>query len=225
MEFIGAFSHVGRPIDSIRFEVINGNQIKYQSIGTEAIQMPIQSIIKVNQDPHPDYFKTLDKLVPFAIEVLDLGKHWKTGSSIRSLKLEWTYSNLTEKFSYKIAEITIVRMSGIGELCIPRMIKFGGIVFDEVPTEMKIAIDDIMDEAWLYCAGKKTAQLNLFDIQSQTESKPVVDLDNMRSYVRKALQSRGVSTDMIDAYLNLAGGDLSVKGFVDWMQEVDLTSL
>lgn len=221
MEFIGTFSHVGRPIDAIRFEVINGNQIKYQSIGTDAIQMPVQSIVKVNQDPHPDYFRALDKLASFAIETLDLGKNWKTNSSIGSLKLEWTYSNQTEKFSYKIAEITIARSSSIEELCIPRIIKFGGIVADEIPWDVKGAIDDIMDEAWLYCAGKKTAQLDLFDTSSQIESKPAVDLDDMRSYVRKALNDRGIYHEIIDAYLEEDGEEISVKGFYDWFEDDD----
>jgi hypothetical protein len=159
---------VGRPIDSLRFEKMNGKQIVFQQVSATDLAMPVQSIVKINQDPHSDYFKALDALVPFAIKVMDLGPHWQH-SSIGSLKLEWTYNNNTEKFTYKIDSITIARPSHLSELAIPRMMNFGGIVIDDIPYEVRDAIENIMDQAYLYVHGKKTAQLNLFDVQPKPE--------------------------------------------------------
>lgn len=197
LKSLGTFNHIGRPIDAIRFEVINGTQIRYQSVPADGLAMPVQSIVKVNVDPHPEYFEALDKLVPFAVKVLDLGPAWLVGSSIGSLKLDWTYNNNTEKYTYKITEISIARYSDVSEIVIPRIIKFGGITIDDIPWEVRDAIEGIIDEAWLYCIGKKTAQLNLFDVAP------------------KSIQ------DELDDYLGRAGELPSVEGFQDWLPEQD----
>jgi hypothetical protein len=179
--------------------------------------MPVQSIVKLNQDPHPDYFTALDKLAPFAIKTLDLGKHWELVSSIGSLKLDWSYNNNTEKFTYKIAEITIARLSHISEISIPRSIKFGGIIIDDIPFDVQAAIEDIMDEAWLYCIGQKTAQLNLFEIQKKMEPNPPPIVQ--RSKTVEALLELGVERYKIDDYLGVAGDFPTVDGFAEWQEE------
>lgn len=200
----------GRPVDTIRFESISGKQIKYQSIASDGLSMPVQSIVKINQEPHPDYFSALDKLAPFAIKVLDLGKHWQAVSTIGSLKLEWTYNNNTEKFTYKIQEIALARPSDISEIAIERFIKFGGIVIDDIPWEVRDYIEVIMDEAWLYCSGKKTAQLNLFEM---------VSVETAQKAVKIALQGMGVESYRIEDYLGEAGDSPSVEGFHEWQCE------
>lgn len=212
---------VGRPIDALRFEKMNAKQIVFQQVSAEDVAMPVQSIVKINQDPHPDYFKALDALVPFAIKVMDLGPHWQF-SSIGSLKLEWTYNNNTEKFTYKIDSITIARLSHLSELAIPRMMTFGGIVIDDIPYEVRDAIENIMDQAYLYVLGKKTAQLNLFDTQPKPELDSAV-LTVIRGEVIKALEERGVHHEGIELYLEFAGNSPSVEGFLDWNEEDDIS--
>ena len=196
-------------------------------------QMPVQSIVKIAFEPHPDYFEALDKLVPFAIKTLDLGKHWHAVSSIGSLRLDWSYNNVTEKYTYKIAEITIDRPSHIAEICIDRSIKFGGIIFDDIPWEVRDAIEAIMDEAWLYCSGKKNAQLNLFDMPTkpgelaskpgELESKKVdtSTLLALQESVQADLRSAGIKQFYIEDYLGAAGDTPSVEGFHEWQEEED----
>lgn len=211
---------VGRPIDSIRFEKMNGKQIVFQQVSATDLAMPVQSIVKINQDPHPDYFKALDALVPFAIKVMDLGPHWQY-SSIGSLKLEWTYNNNTEKFTYKIDSITIARPSALSELAIQRMMTFGGIVIDDIPYEVRDAIEAIMDQTYLYVLGKKTAQLNLFDFESKSEPDSK-DLTVLQYEVTKALEELSIQPEGIELYLEFAGDSPSVEGFHDWNEEDDI---
>jgi hypothetical protein len=219
---------VGRPVDAIRFEAMNGKQIKYQSVATDGLAMPVQSIVKIAFDPHPDYFEALDRLVPFAIKTLDLGKHWHVVSSIGSLKLDWSYNNVTEKYTYKIAEITIARPSDIAEICIDRTIKFGGIIIDDIPWEVRDAIETIMDEAWLYCTGKKNAQINLFDMSTkpgELASKPgeleTKNLESLHQTIKRELSILGVRSFYIEDYFGVAGETPSVEGFAAWQAEED----
>ena len=249
LKSLGTFNHAGRPIDTIRFETINGKQIKYQSIGSDdLIAMPVQSIVKIAVDPHPDYFTALDKLVPFAIKAMDLGKNWQVESSIGSLRLEWSYNNTTEKYIYKIAEITIFRSSDISEIPIDRSLKFGGIIIDDIPWEVRDAIEDILDQAWFYCTGKKTAQLNLFEMPTQepratqtlAEKAELIDriikkdvpeeviekaiaeaVDRKRKAVSMKLKNMGVENYRIEDYLGDAADNPSVEGFHDWQCEPD----
>jgi hypothetical protein len=211
---------VGRPIDALRFEKMNGKQIVFQQVGDGDMAMPVQSIVKMTVDPHPDYFNALDSLVPFACKIMDLGPHWSC-SSIGSLKLDWTYNNNTEKFTYKIDSITIARPSHLSELAIPRMMSFGGIVIDDIPCEFQDAIENIMDQAYLYVIGKKTAQLNLFDVQSKPELDSAV-LTVIRGEVIKALESRGVHDEGIELYLEFAGDSPSIEGFFEWSEDGDI---
>lgn len=216
---LGTFNQIGRPIDAIRFEVINGIKIRYQSVPADGLAMPVQSNVKVRTDPHTDYFDSLDKLVPFAIKVLDLGPNWVHDSAIGSLKLDWTYSDRAEMWFYKIAEITIARSSHMTEIEIPRMVKFGGIIIDDIPASVQDAIETIMDEAWLYCSGKKTAQLNLFDVAPKSkavESKPLISI---QMDVVNELLELGVERCQIDDYLERAGESPSTEGFQDWLRE------
>jgi hypothetical protein len=213
---------VGRPIDTLRFERMNCKQIAFQQVSTDGLTMPVQSIVKLNQDPHPDYFKALDALVPFSIKVLDLGPHWKF-SSIGSLKLAWSYSNVTEKYTYKIENITIVRPSNVGELPIGRAINFGGITIDDIPWDVQALIDAIMDEAYLYCTGKKTAQLNLFDTPPQVSPElKKAGLELIQGAIRDALMAKGIKPYFIDGYLESAGDNPSVADFHEWEQGFDL---
>ncbi|MBC7515512.1 MAG: hypothetical protein H7237_03615 [Alkalinema sp. FL-bin-369] len=221
LKSLGTFNHAGRPIDTIRFEAINGKQIKYQSIGSDdLIAMPVQSIVKIAVDPHPDYFTALDKLVPFAIKVMDLGKNWQVESSIGSLRLEWSYNNTTEKYTYKIAEITIFRSSDISEIPIDRSLKFGGIIIDDIPWEVRDAIEDILDQAWFYCTGKKTAQLNLFEMPNP-EPRATQTLASIQEPVKKELLDLGVKSFYIEDYFGFAGESPSALGFAAWQSEED----
>jgi hypothetical protein len=163
---------VGRPTDTLRFERMNCKQIAFQQVSADELAMPVQSIVKLNQDPHPDYFKALDALAPFAIEVIGFDKQIWSTASIGALALEWTYNNNTEKYTYKIANLTIDRPSIQSEVIISRTMSIGGITIDDIPHEVQGAIEHIMDEAYLYCTGKKTAQLNLFDTPPQVSRKP-----------------------------------------------------
>jgi hypothetical protein len=185
---LGTFNQVGRPVDTIRFQTINSKQIKYKTIGTDGLAMPVQSIVKISLDPHPDYFTALDRLAPFAIKTLDLGKHWQAVTSVGSLKLEWTYNNNTKKFTYKIAEISGARPSHISEIPIERTFKLGDIIIDDIPWEVRDAIESIMDEAWMYCTGKKSAQLNLFDNPGQTHADDALSILNQA--INEASQPR-----------------------------------
>ena len=217
LQSVGTFNmSVGRPIDALRFELMNANQIKYQVIPIDGLAMPVQSIVKLKQDPHPDYFTALDKLVPFAIKVLDLGPNWINESAIGSLKLEWTYSDREKRWSYKISEITIARSSNMFEIPILRSIRFGGIIIDDIPSSILNAIEDIMDEAWLYCTGKKTSQLNLFDVNAvSVDISPTAEIPK----IVEALLEEDVERSQIDEYLDNAGDDPTFDGFFAWQEE------
>ena len=219
LKALGTFNHAGRPIDTIRFEAINGKNIKFKAIGNNnLIAMPVTSEVKIAVDPHSDYFTALDKLVPFAIKVMKLEKDWLPISSIGSLRLEWSYNNTAEKYTYKIAEITIFRSSDISEIPIDRSLKFGGIIIDDIPWEVRDAIEDIFDQAWFYCTGKKTAQLNLFEMPTQ-EPRATQTLAAIQEPVKKELLDLGVKSFYIEDYFGVAGETPSALGFAAWQAE------
>jgi hypothetical protein len=216
VKMIGAFRMgSGRPVDAIQFSAINAKKIVFQqsAIEGESIAVPLESTVKIDEEPHPDYFEALDKLVEYAIKMMDLGSNWKH-ASCGGIKLKWTYNHNLEKFTYRIESIAIARTSCAGELPISRSVSFGGVIYDEIPAIVIDAIDAIMDEAWLYLSGKKTAQLNLFEAPVSKAKDEA--LERRRSEVRAALEQAAIPKECIDQYLEFAGETPSVDDFYDW---------
>ena len=160
--------------ETIQFSLISANEIRY-AFPAVGEAMPVSSSGKTrHQEPHPDYFAALDELIPFVIDVMDLGASWESGS-IGSLRLAWTDDGEIEP-SYKIASIDIARQSASGEIVADRKLTCPRIVNDDIPDEVLDIIDRIMDEAWLYSTGEKPSQATLFEmplsvVQTGTRSK------------------------------------------------------
>ena len=160
--------------ESLQFSLISANEIRY-AFPAVGEAMPITSSGKTrHQEPHPDYFAALDELIPFVIDVMDLGTSWESGS-IGSLRLAWTDDGEIEP-SYKITSIDIARHSASGEIMTDRKLTCPRIVGDDIPPEVLEIIDRIFDEAWLYSTGEKPSQATLFEmplsvVQAGTRSK------------------------------------------------------
>ena len=160
--------------DTLQFSLISANEIRY-AFPAVGEAMPVSSSGKTrHQEPHPDYFAALDELIPFVIDVMDLGASWESGS-IGSLRLAWTDDGEIEP-SYKITSIEISRPSASEETMTNRKLSCPRIVSEDIPDSVLGVIDRIMDEAWLYSTGEKTSQATLFEmplsvIQTGTRSK------------------------------------------------------
>lgn len=160
--------------DKLQFSLISANEIRY-AFPAVGEAMPITSSGKTrHQEPHPDYFSALDELIPFVIDVMDLGSSWESGS-IGSLSLAWTDDGEIEP-SYKITSIEISRPSASEETMTNRKLSCPRIVSEDIPDSVLGMIDRICDEAWSYCTGEKTSQATLFEmplsvIPSGTRSK------------------------------------------------------
>lgn len=206
----------GRPVDAIQFISINAKKIVFQqsAIEGESIAVPLESTVKIDDEPHPDYFAVLDVLVPYTIKMMGLDNSLWKHASCGGIKLKWTYNHNLEKFTYRIESIAIARTSCAGELPISRSVSFGGVIYDEIPAIVIDAIDAIMDEAWLYLSGKKTAQLNLFEAPVSKAKDEA--LERRRSEVRAALEQAAIPKEGIDQYLESAGETPSVDDFYDW---------
>ena len=148
--------------DTLQFSLISASEIRY-AFPAVGEAMPVSSSGKTRyKEPHPDYFKVLDELIPFVIDVMDLGPTWESGS-IGALKLDWTDSEEGDA-TYKITSIDIARQSASGEIVADRKMQCPRIVSDDIPAEVLEIIDRIFDEAWSYCTGEKTSQGSLFEM-------------------------------------------------------------
>lgn len=160
--------------DTIQFSLISASEIRY-AFPAVGDAMPVSSSGKTrHQEPHPDYFAALDELIPFVIDVMDLGSSWESGS-IGSLRLAWTDDGEIEP-SYKIVSIEISRPSGSDETITDRKLSCPRIVSEDIPDSVLEIIDRIFDEAWLYSTGEKPSQATLFEmplsvVQTGTRSK------------------------------------------------------
>jgi hypothetical protein len=171
MELVNDLSSAGRPVNTVLFTRLNHKKIEFlQCTKTESRVKPYTSIVKIDEDPHPDYSTALDRLVGFVIEVMNLGENW-THSNTIDLKLSWDYSDRNERWQCKIEKIKIARSTVGDELIVGRSIEVGDIVFDDIPVSILESFEDIFDEAWLYCQGRKTAQLSLFEETKSTRTK------------------------------------------------------
>ena len=119
-------------------------------------------------DPHPDFYETLNAFSIWVVDLLDLGSSWLQ-SEVESV--DAGYENIDDEPILSIRSIVLKRESMDGEIIMKRSIKTSRVCADDIPPELDNALEKLWLEAWLYATGKKSAQAQLFEIgRFQTKS-------------------------------------------------------